>query len=313
MALGTVILGAQWWRRRLREAEKAIETTPETGRLVVATRVHEQNAARPFDVAKLEAFYHAVAKDPTVDGVAVAVGCGGDHGNRLLERVKDLAAQISTPGLPLHIIPVQPWGKFVPGLNALVQEALSQGFDHILFQSVEMSVPPASLAALRSHFTANDIVVGAALPGHEFFPGRRPVDGRSCPWNTLALWHVKTLALTGFLGVAEGTCLPSREDAGVEEVTCLSLLQHLPTASRRTGAKLVRVPGIAWETVFQDPERQAWHERKMKSKVAALKPSSELLVWIAGESPISYMPDDLNWWCLSLPPATTTTTTTTTT
>jgi len=242
----------------------------------VATRVHEQNASKPFDVDKLEAFYKTVAADPTVAGVAVAVGCEGDHGAQLLSRVRAVAERVSTPDLPLQVLPVQPWGKFVPGLNALVQAALSQDFDHILFQSVEMTVPRASLAALRSHITPHDIVVGAALPGHEFKPGRRPLDGRTCPWNTLALWHVRTLALTGFLGVAEGTCLPSREDAGVEEVTCLSLLQHLPTTFHRTGAKLVRVPGIAWETAFQDPERQAWHDRKMQSKVA--RPETQLRV-----------------------------------
>jgi len=47
-------------------------------------------------------------------------------------------------------------------------------------------------------------VVGPVLDGHKFRPGERILDGRSSPWNTLALWSVRKLALTGFLCIADG-------------------------------------------------------------------------------------------------------------
>ena len=94
------------------------------------------------------------------------------------------------------------------------------------------------------------------------------------------------LVLTGFIGVADGVEVPEREDAGVEEVTCIATLQHLlgpekvgqgsahrPHRPRRPHrshphtaqavAKLVRVPGLEWQTSFMDEERRKWHERKM--------------------------------------------------
>jgi hypothetical protein len=40
--------------------------------------------------------------------------------------------------------------------------------------------------------------------------------GATSPWNTLALWSVPKLAVTGFLGVADG--LTDKTLAGIEEV-----------------------------------------------------------------------------------------------
>ena len=51
--------------------------------------------------------------------------------------------------------------------------------------------------------------------GHEFSEGQNVVRGRSCPWNTFALWIVESLSLTGFPPVGDGHG-PQRELGGVE-------------------------------------------------------------------------------------------------
>lgn len=82
---------------------------------------------------------------------------------------------------------------------------------------------------------------------------------RTSPWNTLCVWDLDKLALTGFLAVSD-----QGKSAGIEECAAIALLQKLfPNAI----AKLVRLPDISWEESFEgDPERQKWHEEKMKSK-----------------------------------------------
>ena len=139
-----------------------------------------------------------------------------------------------------------------------------------------------------------DLVVGAAFADHEFSPvpdakatclgssgsgggsgggcpsgAWRELTGQTTPWNTLALWNVRKLVLTGFLAVADGVKIPDRSDAGVEEVTCIATLQHLLSPDLAV-AKVVRIPGLQWDTKnFEDEERRQWHERKMKSKVCS--------------------------------------------
>lgn len=59
-------------------------------------------------------------------------------------------------------------------------------------------------------YTSNEILSGAVLPGHDYNQaemGREievELTGRTTPWNTLALWNLPKLALTGFLLVSEG-------------------------------------------------------------------------------------------------------------
>lgn len=291
--------------------------------MLVATRVHQMNASRLVDMAKLEEFLVRAVTEWCSAGVdeecvresrqlgcsgdcggeggsapsavAIAVGAEGGVGERLLAEVSALAEDVQgrfpVSRVRILVLPVAPWGKFVNALNALVQCALSERFEHILFSSVETAVPRAGVEALRAHMTTDDAVVGAAFSGHSFGGGSPPsspgsscgatatahvpLDGRTSPWNTLALWHAPTLALTGFLGVAEGCDIEhDRRDGGVEEVTAIATLQHL--APHRAGAKLIRgVPGLAWSTDFEgDEERRAWHARKMESK--AERPASQM-------------------------------------
>ena len=58
--------------------------------------------------------------------------------------------------------------------------------------------------------------------GHEFSEGQNVIRGRSCPWNTFALWIVDSLSLTGFPPVGDGHG-PQRELGGVEVTSLLAI------------------------------------------------------------------------------------------
>ena len=178
------------------------------------------------------------------------------------------------------VVPVTPWGKFVPALNALVGWAATLpggGAGRILFASAETTLAPASVALLLDHVDDGTLVAGCALPGHDYHEetttGAVPLTGRTTPWNTCAVWSVPKLATTGFPLVAEGlhwqqeggegTLAPG--PAGVEEASAIALLQRTLPAGAAV-AKLVRVPGVQWEVDWEDAERREWHERKMRSK-----------------------------------------------
>ena len=183
------------------------------------------------------------------------------------------------------VVPVTPWGKFVPALNALISWAATLpggGAGRVLFASAETTLAPASVALLLDHVDDGTLVAGCALPGHDYHEetetteagGEVPLTGRTTPWNTCAVWNVPKLATTGFPLVAEGlhwqqeggkdgTLTPG--PSGVEEASAIALLQRtLPTGT--AAAKLVRVPGVQWEVEWDDAERREWHERKMQSK-----------------------------------------------
>ncbi|CAI5703077.1 hypothetical protein KXD40_003943 [Peronospora effusa] len=178
----------------------------------------------------------------------------------------------------VDIIPMLHWGKFVPALNALIGTAANRfpKASTLLLQSLEINVDAASVASLRSHFDlARDLVVGAALPGHDFQPNpvNQPVElsGLTSPWNTLALWNLEQLMKVGF--ALMGDALRLEVDgigsaAGIEEVATIAMYQqlYLGTASPTT-AKLVRVPSITWQVnELKDSKRLAWHEKKMATK-----------------------------------------------
>lgn len=59
------------------------------------------------------------------------------------------------------------------------------------------------------------LVVGTEISGHDFNEGLHPVRGRTCPWNTAAIWNVQLLSITGFPMIGDGTA-DRREIGGVE-------------------------------------------------------------------------------------------------
>lgn len=54
------------------------------------------------------------------------------------------------------------------------------------------------MSDMKARMEPEDLVVGAALTGHEFRAGEIvELTGVSTPWNTLALWDVAKLARLG--------------------------------------------------------------------------------------------------------------------
>ncbi len=241
----------------------------------------------------------------------------------------------------LHVLPVTPWGMFVPALNACLVHAMTPSSSHddtttaadcILFVSAEScsaSSPESQhvVSSLYQHLDMdNTLVCGAVLAGHDYYyddnpttndhandanaveaasachqeshpnenhpqdtatmvrSGRKlPLTGRTTPWNTLALWNLKKLALTGFLLLSDGLLDP--EAYGVEEVPAIATLQLL-LGPHQALAKLIAVPGVTWKVDFdQDAQRQTWQEEKMKSKVTRAQRQLELLLPTTASEP----------------------------
>lgn len=123
--------------------------------------------------------------------------------NSLQDEVKRIVDEEAS-GLDIHILPVPCWGAFVPALNTLLGFAQRRGMKYILYQSLEVQCTQDVLQRLLDHHTADTLVVGPTVDGHTFQEGEQPLNGRTSPWNTLALWSVRKLGLTGFLSIADG-------------------------------------------------------------------------------------------------------------
>lgn len=123
--------------------------------------------------------------------------------NILQESVRQVVRE-AAPGLELKVLHVPMWGAFVPALNTLLGDAQRRGMNYVLYQSLEVNCEPLVLQRMLDHHTSDTLVVGPELEGHLWKQGEQPLNGRSSPWNTLALWNLRKLALTGFLSIAEG-------------------------------------------------------------------------------------------------------------
>lgn len=145
----------------------------------------------------------------------------------ILKRNTDNGDHVENPEtIECELLKVSPWGNFVPALNALVSYACTKQLPggsyakSILFISAETTMTKESMMVLQQHLDLDDtLVVGAALPGHDYVDcssssgdqhgeggsiGREvELNGRTCPWNTLALWNIKKMIL-GFPLVADG-------------------------------------------------------------------------------------------------------------
>lgn len=244
--------------------------------LTVGTRIHSiKDSEMKSTMETLQRFLDRTVE--FAERVSIAVGCSlEDKSNLLLSSVREVAAEF---GDQVSIIPVLNWTGFTPALNALLADATTAGSTSIMFASLEMIVDSASTSCLLSELTKETLVVGARLPGHSFLEGNKCVlDGTTTPWNTLAVWSVKKLSLTGFLSVADG--LGKKGAAGVEEVSVIALHQRMsPNISK---AKVVRVPGIEWQTNWNDSERIENHRKKMESKFTRANEQQKLMAIESG-------------------------------
>lgn len=244
---------------------------------------------------------------------AIAVNC-------LQEEVESVLTE-AAPDAQIRVLHVPVWGAFVAALNALLGEAQRRRFQYILYQSLEVLCAPAVLRKMLDHHTLQTLVVGPVLDGHIFSEGECQLNGRSTPWNTLALWSTQKLGLTGFLSVADGipdvkgslpgpgspvgssmgsedwwkpeatsrTSPPGSEGpipAGVEEVTAIAVLQHL-LGEAQTRAVLLQLPEeldrlVSWKTDWRgDEKRRQWHEYKMNTKIT--RPAAQIDQLFAGK------------------------------
>jgi len=257
-------------------------------KLVIGTRLHLGNASSPPTSQQIEGWIRNLEKmieetsDSNLEVVAV-IAVDAAPKIRDYDYVQVLQQFIASDrNLQnfIHILPVTPWGRFVPALNALVHYAHEDiQAEYILMISAEVSASAASIHELYNHCREENegdqsyvLVAGAALNGHSTpnFPSQPnnnqclsninnvPLNGRTCPWNTLALWNLSKLVLTGFLSVSD-----IGSSAGIEECAAIAMHQTLFPKAR---AKLVRLSDVQWHENFDDEERRQWHERKMNSK-----------------------------------------------
>jgi hypothetical protein len=114
------------------------------------------------------------------------------------------------------------------------------------------------------------LIVGSALKdSHQFREGSNILTGLTTPWNTNCIWHLRSLAKTGFLVVSDG--IAGDTGSAIEEVVVIALQQLIASQSSnkaRHKCKLVKIDGITWETGFgSSAERLKIHAKKMQSKV----------------------------------------------
>ena len=276
-----------------------------SSRLCVATRLHLGYKATPSTTAELEAklaqFLQFCTDSCQAEIGVIAVDASNPRDDYNLLAAVQAACTVVVSRLseqqrtgdaltPLHVLPVTPWGKFAPALNAITSFACCYKntqqqqadkvpyLDQVLFVSAETSASGADIRHLRNQMTPDTVVAGAVLPGHDYQPATTmPLTGRTSPWNTLAIWDLRKISLTGFPLVSEGLLTPNQEAAGVEEVAATAILQKL-LGGHAAKSKLVALPGVQWQEDFDgDPERQAWHARKMNSKKLRAARQLELL------------------------------------
>jgi len=170
--------------------------------VISATRTHFPAGTKVLpEATKQHLKDYAISTQKLGISAAIAV-------NMLDEEITEVLEE-AAPDLDIKVLHVPVWGAFVPALNTLLGEAQRRGFRHILYQSLEVQCTPAVLEKMLDYFTPETLVVGPVLDGHTFTPGETALDGRTTPWNTLALWSIRKLGLTGFLHIADG--MPERQ------------------------------------------------------------------------------------------------------
>jgi len=250
--------------------------------IFLATRIHLGKQSTPPTHQKLVSIFSTFLQtSQNIGAYKTVVAVDPQEKIKGYDLVSSVQKAISDIGGGCEIISVTPWGNFIPALNALTSWAMMQNQKDnvnssvILFISAETSITNESIHDMIQHYDYKDtLVVGAALPGHDYKGegGNNGVNtdlnGRTCPWNTCAIWNLNKLALYGFPLVADGLHIRSgtRVAAGIEEFSTILMHQNISSQSDNK-AKLVRVSGVEWEQNFDgDENRKRWHEEKMKSK-----------------------------------------------
>ena len=220
---------------------------------IVATRLHTTNEENLIGSAQLYKWCNHVLN--YCDKLIVVVD------SIYLETIQNAKEDF---GEKIEIFHINPWISFTQPLNLLVEKALSIGAKELLFQSIEVDISLSDMEKLERYLTEDTLVVGAKLhetQGEELQICTK-LDGWHTPWNTLALWDIEKLGLTGFLSISSGNL----EDipGGIEEVVTISLLQQLKPHQMK--AKVIDLSSVHWNTKWNSEERKEYHKQKMRTK-----------------------------------------------
>lgn len=221
-------------------------------KLAVATRLHTSNEAIPVDVQKIQQWCKRAL------GYCDLLILVLDH--RYFEALDGV---FDTFKERVKLFHVHPWISYTQPLNMIVEKALALKVTHLLFQSIEVTISKDDVDKLFEHSDENTLVIGAKLhERHGEKKGIQPLSGWNTPWNTLALWNLQKLGLTGFLTISSGNIegIPG----GVEEVVAISILQHLQP--EKMMAKLIKLDSVHWDVSWECEHRTRYHESKMASK-----------------------------------------------
>ena len=236
---------------------------------IVATRLHTTNESVLIDPKKIYDWCNHVLN--YCDKLIVVVD------TRYLNAITNAKENFQDK---IEIFHIDPWSSFTQPLNLLVEKALSLGAKELLFQSIEVEISLKDMETLESYLKSDTLVVGAKLHNrHGHKDEVCQIDGWSSPWNTLALWNIEKLGLTGFLSISSGNL--ENIPGGIEEVVTISLLQQLKLNMMK--AKLINLPSVVWETSWDCDKREEYHEKKMRSKDKRAKIQLEKLGLKAGE------------------------------
>jgi hypothetical protein len=148
-------------------------------KLVIASRLHLGRANSPPSDEQIQKILEnlgtmAASIDQYEASVVIAVDASPKIKNYdYVKAIRNVLTSMKNPSTSIEILPVTPWGKFVPALNALVLYAKSQlNADLLMFASAEVSASTSTVSKLCQHVTADDkenvIVAGAAMKGHDY-------------------------------------------------------------------------------------------------------------------------------------------------
>lgn len=235
------------------------------GKLAVVTRIHGNKS---LDKALQGSLLHFLSSmSAQCDAIVVCIGA--DTLESLATYTVQFKHLVNSCNNKVTILPIYPWGRFVTALNAGIREVMNlSGFRKILFQSLEFATKEIVVKEMIQKLDEDTtvLVVGPAMNGHIFCEGQEALSGRSCPWNTCAMWDLEKLHLLGFPFIGDGLLDGGSETGGVEEVSTIAILQAIQPQWK---ALLLNFPPdvSTWNVRFADSERQLYHEKKMESKI----------------------------------------------
>lgn len=284
----SVVVWTYCCRKQRLSKSTATSSLRNGGKLAVVTRIHGNKS---LDKALQGSLLHFLSSmSSQCDAIVVCIGA--DTLESLATYTVQFKDLVNSCNNKVTILPIYPWGRFVTALNAGIREVMNlSGFRKILFQSLEFATKEIVVKEMIQKLDedAAVLVVGPAMNGHIFCEGQEALSGRSCPWNTCAMWDLEKLHLLGFPFIGDGLLDGGSETGGVEvieyiyviiptnnslleflcrlqEVSTIAILQAIKPQWK---ALLLNFPPdvSTWNVSFADSERQLYHEKKMESKI----------------------------------------------